>query len=235
MGRTIAIGDIHGCSKALRAVLEAVDPRCDDTLVLLGDYVDRGPDSRGVVEELMQVRQSCQMVALRGNHELMMLGARMLPLPPDPWLSCGGDATLQSYGGRLGRIPDSHLDFLCSLRSHYETPSAIFVHAGYAPDCDMDEQPSQALYWNHLTADPPLPHRSGKTVFVGHTPQASGQPLDLGHLVCIDTYCCGGLWLTAVDVDSRQTWQADRHGRMRRDPLHRLVSGCRSLCRWTFR
>lgn len=236
MGRTIAIGDIHGCSKALRALLESVRPERDDTLVLLGDYVDRGPDSRGVLEELMQVRQSCHMIALRGNHELMMLGARILPLPPDPWLSCGGHATLQSYGGRLSAIPDSHLDFLCSLRSHYETPSAIFVHAGYVHDRDMHEQPSQSLYWDHLSATPPHPHHSGKTVFVGHTPQENGQPLDLGHLVCLDTYCFGGRWLTAVDVDSRETWQADYHGHLRRDPLNSFVAGCRSCFRrWTSR
>lgn len=241
MGRTIAIGDIHGCSKALRALLDVVRPQRDDTLVLLGDYVDRGPDSRGVVEELLQVRQSCRLVPLRGNHELMLLAARVLPVPPAPWLACGGHATLQSYGGRLSGIPDAHLDFLCSLRSHYETPTAIFAHAGYAPDRDMDDQSSQALYWNHLSATPPEPHHSGKTVFVGHTPQGSGEPLDLGHLVCIDTYCFGGRWLTAVDVDSRQSWQANHEGRLRRDlsvppPLSNLVAGCRSCFRrWTSR
>lgn len=236
MGRTIAIGDIHGCSKALRALLDAVRPERDDTLVLLGDYVDRGPDSRGVLEELMQLRQLCHMVPLRGNHELMMLAARILPGPPEPWLSCGGHATLKSYGGRLGQIPDSHVDFLCSLRSHYETASAIFVHAGYIHDRDMHDQSSQSLYWDHLPATPPHPHHSGKTVFVGHTPQWSGQPLDLGHLVCIDTYCFGGRWLTAVDVDSRETWQADDRGQLRRDSLSTLVAGCRSsIRRWTTR
>lgn len=228
MSRTIAIGDVHGCRKALATLLEALRLDREDTLVTLGDYIDRGPDSRGVLDELLQVRASCKLIALSGNHEWMLLGSRILGLPTAHWLKSGGTATLTSYGGTLAGVPDDHFEFLCSLRSHHETASAILVHAGYLPDREMHEQANEALYWNHFCrSNPPLPHQSGKTVIVGHTPQRNGRPLDLGHLLCIDTYCCGGKWLTAVDLDSREMWQADRSGRLRRDPLKALRSGYR--------
>ncbi len=232
-GRTIAIGDIHGCSKALRALLEAIAPARDDTIVLLGDYIDRGPDSRGVIDQLVELRTSCNLVSLRGNHEVMLLGVRLLGLPPEHWFQCGGQATLTSYGGRLDRIPDSHLDFLCSLLPYHETDQAIFVHAGYVPSLLLNEHPEQTLYWDHLPEVPPVPHVSGKTVYVGHTPQGSGQPLDVGHLVCLDTYCFGGLWLTAMDLHSREIWQSSYHGHMRRRPWKRLAQLYRSLLRPT--
>lgn len=229
MGRTIAIGDIHGCSKALRSIVEAVKPAADDTLVLLGDYVDRGPDARGVIDQLIELSDCCNLVPLRGNHEVMLTSICDLNLAPDHWLQSGGQATVASYGGRLDRIPERHRDFFRSLRPFHETESEIFVHAGYSPELAMHQQTAQALYWDHLPAKPLAPHMSGKTVFVGHTPQGSGKPLDWGHLVCLDTYCFGGLWLTALDVHSREIWQASYHGHLRRRPLKRLVEACRRL------
>src|SRR5580704_11284012 len=74
--RILAIGDIHGCSGALDVLLKAVQPQPDDLLITLGDYVDRGPDSAGVVQRLLQLRETRRVVSLRGNHELMMLAAR---------------------------------------------------------------------------------------------------------------------------------------------------------------
>ena len=74
--RIIALGDIHGHSQALDAILAAVDPQAEDTLVFLGDYVDIGPDSKGVLERVIALKERCQVVALLGNHEEMMLGRR---------------------------------------------------------------------------------------------------------------------------------------------------------------
>jgi serine/threonine protein phosphatase 1 len=74
-GRTIAIGDIHGCAAALRAVIAAIKPTAEDTLVTLGDYVDRGPDSRGVIDEMLLLEKRCHVLPLLGNHEVMMLDA----------------------------------------------------------------------------------------------------------------------------------------------------------------
>src|SRR5437773_9250836 len=103
--RTIAIGDIHGCSRALQAIVEAIQPAADDTLVLLGDYVDRGPDSRGVLDFLLEQEERCRVVPLLGNHELMLLDALENPNVIGPWMECGGNATMRSYDGRLANIP----------------------------------------------------------------------------------------------------------------------------------
>src|SRR4051812_48837504 len=109
--RTIAIGDIHGCSKALRTVVDAIEPTADDTIVFLGDFVDRGRDSRGVLDFVLELEKRCQVVPLLGNHELMLLEAGENPLAMEPWLSVGGAATIQSYGGRLESIPPEHWEF----------------------------------------------------------------------------------------------------------------------------
>jgi serine/threonine protein phosphatase 1 len=107
--RTIAIGDIHGCSAALDAVLEAIRPRPDDTIVTLGDYINRGPDSMGVIEGLIELAHRCRLVPLLGNHDQMFLVARS-GLHRMTWIGMGGLATLDSYGpGRdLDCIPHEH-------------------------------------------------------------------------------------------------------------------------------
>jgi serine/threonine protein phosphatase 1 len=213
--RTIAIGDIHGCSRALDALIEAVEPRPRDVIVTLGDYVDRGPDSCGVIERLIALSARCRLKPLLGNHELMMLKSLVDPVDFDFWLDCGGRATLASYGGSHEAIPKPHLDFLNNCRRYYQTPRHIFLHANYLPDLPLDDQPDYMLFWEHLSFSIPAPHDSGKAVVVGHTPQPTGEILDLRHVVCIDTYCVGGGWLTALDVDTGQVWQADREGRLR--------------------
>jgi serine/threonine protein phosphatase 1 len=212
MPRTIAIGDVHGCSAALAAVLEAVRPCADDTVVMLGDYIDRGPDSRGVIEQLLALGKQCNLVPLLGNHEVLLLAITEGLAPLGFWLdACGGDATVASYEGALTNIPQSHLDFLRGCRRHYETDQHVFLHANYVPALPLESQPDDVLFWLHLAQIPP-PHISGKRAFVGHTPQRSGRILDAGHIVCIDTFCCGDGYLTAMDVDSGEIWQAEKGG-----------------------
>ena len=94
--RILAIGDIHGCAYALDALLRAVNPAPDDLVITLGDYVDRGLDSAGVLNRLIRLAQTHRLVALRGNHEEMMLNAREGDGPLALWLACGGEATLMS-------------------------------------------------------------------------------------------------------------------------------------------
>jgi serine/threonine protein phosphatase 1 len=130
----------------------------------------------------------------------------------------GGNATLDSYGPArdLSLIPEEHFEFLERCPSYHETDSHIFLHANYEPDLPMDEQPGPVLRWESLRDTIPGPHHSGKTVIAGHTSQKGGEILDLGHLKCIDTYCCGGGWLTALDVETSQVWQANMDGELRR-------------------
>ena len=217
-GRTIAIGDIHGCSMPLDAVLDAIKPRPEDTIVTLGDYIDRGPDSRGVLERLIDLGRRCQLELILGNHEEMLFEALAGSLPLKYFLRLGGDATLDSYGpGRdLSLIPKDHIDFLKGGLDYCETDSHIFLHANYFPDIPMASQPVGMLRWESLQDLPPGPHESGKTVIVGHTSQKTGEILDLGHVKCIDTFCYGRGWLTALDVGTGEVWQADRKGELRR-------------------
>src|SRR5262245_8987224 len=98
--RVIAIGDIHGCAAALRAVVEAISPEPDDTLITLGDCVDRGPESRQVIDELLLLRDRCQLIPLLGNHEEMMLNFLDGKQQPDNWLEVGGVATVRSYSAK---------------------------------------------------------------------------------------------------------------------------------------
>ena len=167
--RRFVIGDVHGCAKALRTLIEKIAPCQDDELIFLGDYVDRGPDSRGVIDEILKLQQQCKVIALRGNHEIMLWGVAFGGLEQEIWLDAGGRATVASYGGSLKKIPDSHREFLKSLLPFYETNDAIFVHACYDARLPMDRQPDELRYWTHLNSIPP-PHFSGKRVYVGHTP-----------------------------------------------------------------
>ena len=201
--------------KSLRSLIEELAPEPDDELVFLGDYVDRGPDSRDVVDQLIQLQDRCQVVPLMGNHELMMLGA-ISGLDPTHWIANGGLATLTSYGGSLSRVPPAHVEFLQSLRKHFETEREIFVHACYDGSLPMDEQCDELRYWTHLGPFFPAPHQSGKRVYVGHTPQSAGNILDLGYLVCLDTYCFGRGFLTAINLDTTELTQVDYHGHLRR-------------------
>jgi serine/threonine protein phosphatase 1 len=96
--RTLAIGDIHGCNTALTNLLKAVQPSREDQIIFLGDYIDRGPSSREVIETLLGLQKSCSPIFLRGNHEVMILDAHNDPLKSDLWQSYGGLETLFSYG-----------------------------------------------------------------------------------------------------------------------------------------
>jgi len=215
-GRTIAIGDIHGHLAALETILETVDPRADDTLVLLGDYVDRGPDVRGVIDRLIALTNRCRLVPILGNHDEMLLeilaGRREWF---GDWLGFGGSTTLASYNCVVPeQIPDEHITFLQNCAQYHETDGHFFVHASYVPDLPLDEQPGNVLRWESLRAHQPGPHYSGKVAICGHTAQDGGRILDLGHLKCIDTCCYGDGCLTAMDVETGQVWQADKGGLM---------------------
>jgi serine/threonine protein phosphatase 1 len=217
--RVIAIGDIHGCAIALRALIEAIHPQPDDTLVILGDCVDRGLDSCGVIDQLLALRERCRLVPILGNHEEMMLNFVDGRPQPDDWLQCGGAATVESYRGTNGKlIPPSleHIDFLRTWIDCYQTDTHFFVHASYEPERPLTEQHWRTVRWLTLREGVPDPHESGKIAVVGHTSLKDGEILDLGHLICIDTFCWGGGWLSALDVTSGDVWQFDREGRERK-------------------
>ncbi len=219
-GRTIAIGDIHGCSLALAALIQAIAPGPEDTVVLLGDFIDCGPNSREVLDQLIALAGRCSLVPILGNHEEMLLAAARSRSALKEWLTCGGKQMLASYGvggssGPAGVIPEEHWRFMVNCFAFYETESHIFTHANYLPDLPMAQQPGEVLRWQFLDQKKARPHCSGKVVVVGHSSQRSGEILDLGFLTCIDTGCEPGKWLTALDVGTGQVWQANKRGELR--------------------
>lgn len=215
--RVIAIGDIHGSVHALDAVLEAIAPQRDDLLVVLGDFVDQGHETRMVIETLIGLIDKCELVCLKGNHEEMMLAARENEQALRYWEMCGGVQTLSSYkfGSKLEEIPAEHIAFIEGCRDYYETADHIFVHANYDPALPLERLQPHTLRWELLDPETVHRHISGKTAIVGHTEQKNAEILDLGCVKCIDTTCWKYGWLTALDVTSNEVWQASRFGQMR--------------------
>src|ERR1700722_15678454 len=126
--RLFAIGDIHGCSVALKTLLETINPQTDDTIVALGDLIDWGPDSRDCVQQLIDLSGRCQFVLVRGNHEEMLFAALESQSELRYWLKFGGDETLKSYPYRGGEvfIDRDHVRFLKSqAQDYYETDDLI--------------------------------------------------------------------------------------------------------------
>lgn len=215
MSRTIAIGDIHGCGTALDRILDEIMPTHGDTLIGMGDYVDRGMESARVIDILIDLVASCRFIPLIGNHEIMMFKALQNKKDFEYWFQYGGSSTVASYGGRVQNIPQHHLTFLSHCLRFFETEEFFFVHANYDADTPLTQQPDELLFWQHVTAYPPQLHYSGKTAIVGHTPQIKGDVCNLGHIRIIDTFCYGDQWLTAHDVNTGEIWQANNNGDFR--------------------
>ncbi|MBL9171481.1 MAG: serine/threonine protein phosphatase [Verrucomicrobiales bacterium] len=219
--RTLAIGDIHGCSSALQALLARVVPRSEDRIVFLGDYIDRGPASCQVVDQLLELRGSHETVFVRGNHEVMIMDARLDGLSARLWGACGGWETLESYDIRpekgleawAQRIPATHWNFFNHTVRFWEDERSLFVHAALDSEVEMIHQTDDWLFWEGFRQI--RPHRSGRRVICGHTAQLNGQILDVGHATCIDTGAGYGAWLTCLDTATGQYWQANERGEVR--------------------
>lgn len=213
--RVLAIGDIHGCLRQFDALLEAMAPGAADQLVTLGDYIDRGPDSLGVMERLLAVQQQCRLIPLLGNHEYMFLKARSDPEWHAAWIKNGGDVMLRSYGlkpdASLGMIPRAHVEFLEHVcRDSYEIETHFFVHANARPDLSLAHQPEHMLRWERF--EQAAAHKSGKIMVCGHTPQSSGRPRNRGYAICIDTHVYATGTLTGVEINNGRVWQVDAEG-----------------------
>jgi serine/threonine protein phosphatase 1 len=217
--RTIVIGDIHGCSIAFDTLLEAIELQPADLVITLGDYVNHGPDSKGILDRLIELYQTGRLVPLRGNHELKMLAAVSLVPSERCYRLLLDQGTLASYGkngqiGQLTDIPAAHWDFVqhCCV-DWWETASHVFVHATLDPRRPLADQTPENLFWQKF--DYPTPHCSGKTLICGHTSQKNGIPLNIGHAICLDTWAYGEGWLTGLEVESGRLWQANQAGQVR--------------------
>jgi serine/threonine protein phosphatase 1 len=179
----LAIGDVHGCLTALDTLLGFVRPGPADQLVFLGDYIDRGPDSKGVLDRLLELRRKFDVVNLRGNHEVMMLAAATGWDNFRFWRACGGVEALESYAGpdgagTLDDIPDAHWHFVENrCVDWYETESHVFVHANLHPDFPLGNQPTdctvrtgRARQWSVATANSATGFRSNSSGPCASTP-----------------------------------------------------------------
>lgn len=217
MGRTIAIGDIHGCDTALERLLDAVNPNADDLVVQLGDVCDRGPDTKRVIELLIDLSGRCDFKMILGNHDEMMLGVfgRHAACDLGFWWGVGGAETIESYGGDPEQVPEEHLAFLEAAFPFLELDDDLLIHASLRHEVPLDEEIADWLRWQKISGTEP-PHPSGKRIVCGHSSQRSGKPLVWNGWACIDTrvYDEGG-WLTALDLATDTYIQANQDGDVR--------------------
>lgn len=231
LSRTFAIGDVHGCYDELVRLMDAIDPTAKDTIIFLGDYVDRGLRSSSVLDYIINLSKLCNVIALKGNHESMMQSA-FLERDEDTrakwvfnWLRNGAHETLQSYGLGLDCFEDKnllpikvkeHLNFINSMPTYYITDTHIFVHATPRPNIEISEQDEMDLLWRRegrTEQQLGYDHISGKTVISGHTAQANGKPKALSDKnIIIDSGCFHTGWLTALNIDNGVFIQADKLG-----------------------
>ncbi len=203
-GRLLAVGDIHGCLGLLQQLMQEVAPCSNDQVVFLGDYIDRGPDSRGVIDYLLDFRKRWpKTIFLKGNHEAMLLnfldGHERLR-----YLLNGGETTLYGYRkrGKL-EIPQDHLQFFRDLRLYFETEHYLFAHAGLRPGVSPPNQQEDDLLWireDFLKSD----YRWGKTIVFGHTPMR--KPHLKPERIGLDTGAVYGRSLSCCDVVCRKFW-----------------------------
>ena len=224
--RTIAVGDVHGCNTALKTLVNGLQLTPLDTVIFLGDVVDRGPDSRDCIDQIIALGERCRVECIQGNHEQMMLDAIDGTMPIQEWLVHGGAETLDSYGKGfgVGSLKGEHVEFLRSWGDVVECPTHFFAHGNYLASRPLTRQPWRDLRWQSLKWHTPDAHVSGKTGVVGHTANKQAEILNLGHLVCIDTFCHGGGWLTGFDVTTGRVWQANESGEFQATDLPPIQS-----------
>lgn len=190
--KIIAIGDIHGCVRTLKTLWSKLKPYKDATHVFVGDYIDRGPSSKEVVDFLLDVRYDRECIFLRGNHEQMLLDA-ISDNNLDNWIYNGGESTLKSYNNirRPHDLPVDHLDFYLDTVLYYDTKDYFFVHAGIPPHLTIeqsidDSSAKHFFLWGreHLNA---IEVPWEKTIVFGHTPRP--YPIRKHKMIGIDTGC----------------------------------------------
>lgn len=210
----LVLGDIHGCLTSLETMLEVTSPSPADLIVTLGDYIDRGPQSRGVIDRLLKLKTTHQFIHLMGNHEIQMIRALETPHDRERFLSalCGGQDTLDSYGGSFDDVPAEHWDFIKSAELYHELDEHLLVHAGLVADLPVAEQDRETYYYQRFHAQEP--HCSGKVVICGHTVQGD-LPSNIGHAICLDTCAYGNGWLSGLDLETGKIWQTNEKGQSR--------------------
>ncbi len=194
MKRTIAIGDIHGRFDCLTSLVCKLKFTKDDTIIFLGDYIDRGPESKEVIDSIIYLQGKFKVVALKGNHEDLCLKAYSDEKNnADIWIYNGGGNTLKSYKNM--KVSKKHLDWMRKLPLYFETERYIFVHAGLLPGKPLRDQNEHTLMWirnDFIESD----YDWSKVIVFGHTPTIN--PIVQNNKIGIDTCAFRTSRLTAV-------------------------------------
>lgn len=214
MEKIFAIGDIHGCLEKLNLLMSRLSIDCkNDTLVFIGDYIDRGDLGPEVIDYVIGLQSEYKkVICLMGNHEQMLLNY-LEGVDESMYLANGGRITLHSYGiilsddldERKNKIPVTHRLFFESLLPYYETGDYIFVHAGLRPGLPLAEQSMDDLLWirhEFIGSEDDF----GKIVVFGHTPLS--KPLIQKNMIGIDTGAVYGGHLTCVELPEINIYQA---------------------------
>lgn len=219
--RVYAVGDIHGCAGLLDKLMDIIAEDAAEAeaarIVFLGDYVDRGPDSKGVIDRLLEIQESRpDTVFLKGNHEALLLDFLSDPEDMFHWLDWGGEETLHSYGledilarapEELGAefakaLPAEHENFLKSLPLTHIEGDYLFVHAGLRPGVALEDQDEEDMLWIRKRFQNAVrSERPPYTIIHGHQPVKA--PVDKGWRVDVDTGACWSGKLTAVVLENK--------------------------------
>jgi serine/threonine protein phosphatase 1 len=205
-----AIGDVHGCAEALVKLLKKIkaDPEID-TFVFIGDYLDRGPDPKGVVDAIVDLKQKFpRVICLKGNHEGLFLDY-LAGDNENMFLYNGGSSTLESYGAVYGEpfpMPPEHQNFFDGLLLHHRIGDVLFVHAGIRPGVPLKDQTEHDLLWIREEFIY-VPQREADLVVFGHTP--SRRPIVYPDKIGIDTGAVYGNKLTCLKLPEREFVQVN--------------------------
>ena len=217
MNKIFCVGDIHGCLNELKILMDKIKFTPEDMLIFIGDYIDRGPDSRGVLDLLMKLKKEYKNVFfLRGNHEQMFLDFLENPNQDHIYLHNGGWKTLDCFrnpgGGSAGwDIPEEYLEFIESTIPCYAMKEYFFVHAG-VPDkdlADINETDFKNMLWlrdSFLKSE----YSWEATIIHGHTPHNDGIVEFKDNRINIDTGCVYGGKLTCLELPSEKVYQVDK-------------------------
>jgi len=213
--KRFAISDIHGCAATFKALLEKINFSKGDELYLLGDYIDRGPDSKGVIDHIWLLQGEGYMVkCLRGNHEELMLGALHNTDVEATWLGNGGWKTMESFGVLdADKIPQQYYHWIKDLDYYFEVDDYILVHAGLNFQTEEPLKDFRNMLWiRNWTGDIDRKWLDGRVVVYGHTPTHEkdirhyAKHMDKTPAIVIDNGCVykglGKGNLVAFDLDT---------------------------------
>ena len=228
MARTFVIGDIHGALRALQQVLERVAPTEEDRLIFLGDYVDGWPQSRQLIDYLLELEARLECIFIRGNHDLWCEEWLEGWGASSDWLRHGGAATTKSYEGITAAARERHLGFFSRTHSWFEEDGRLFVHAGFSsvhgPSAEHYESNflwDRTLWETALAADDRIPRDSPffperlrlfREIYIGHTPTTNygfDVPMQRCNVWNLDTGSAFTGRLSAMDIDTKKYVQSD--------------------------